>query len=185
MTPRAAFTIFRASTQQHQKCWEIHSFLSPYQTERCPSGELKVLQSLPVTSCTILHLEATAKIQLVLSLPLVKLAVVAAVSGNAREWKDALIGCLRVVVLHWYSAHRKCWVQGFFQPLSAYFLQISSLPVRAVNCTATKSSINICFFKETLPFFPLVLVILIAPIHCVLLLCSSHAFQKQQGGAPE
>ena len=52
------------------------------------------------------------------SLPPVRRAVCAAVSGNVREWKDSLIVCLWVVVLHWYSAHRKCWVRRFLQPPS-------------------------------------------------------------------
>lgn len=37
--------------------------------------------------------------------------VCAPVSRNVREWKDALRRRLCIALLHWYSAHRKHWVQ--------------------------------------------------------------------------
>lgn len=73
-----------------------------------------------------------------------------------------MIGCLCIAVLHWYSARRKCWVQRFFQPPMAFLLQVSSLPVRAVICNATQSSINkFLFIYKDCPFSSFSLFLLI------------------------
>lgn len=173
VTLTVTFSLFGAAAIKKKNIYsDTYSCLSPCGIMAWPYSELNVFKGLPVNGI-LLHLIATAEVKItafLLSLPPVRLAVCAAVRGNVREWKDALIGCLCIAVLHWYSAHRKCWVQRFFQPPMAFLLHVPSLLVRAVICNATQSSINNFLFTYKECPSPFILIGSVhAPYCCVQL----------------